>query len=98
LTAVLAVMLSAAKHLCAPRADPSLRSGWHPRAADRPCAAWRRDKQPVRGLDRCPGGTVEHAYLQMSTVLQSFLHMVSLLTCLPNDDSKSGMMISRMMW
>jgi hypothetical protein len=29
----------------------------------------RRDKQPVRCLDRCPGGTVEHAYLQMSVML-----------------------------
>jgi len=29
----------------------------------------RRDKQPVRCLDRCLGGTVEHAYLQMSVML-----------------------------
>src|SRR5260221_6179256 len=35
-------------------------------AADRPFAAWGSDKQPVRCLDRCPGGTVAHASLQMS--------------------------------
>jgi hypothetical protein len=29
-------------------------------------SAAKGDKQPVRFFDRCPGGSVEHAYLQMS--------------------------------
>ena len=46
-------MLSAAKH-DSPRQQPA------------PQLAWRRDQQPVRCLDRCPGGTAEHASLHMS--------------------------------
>ena len=73
LSGVLAVILSAAKHLCAPRAAKGLSAalGCHPERSEG--SARRRDKQPVRCLDRCPGGTVAHASLQMSTSTQKVL-------------------------
>ena len=47
-----------------------LRCAQHDKAetAARPLAGWRRDQQPVRYLDRGPGGPAEHASLQMSAI------------------------------
>ncbi len=81
LSGVLAVILSpfaalrvnSAQELCAPRAVKGLSAalGYHPERSEG--SARRRDKQPVRCLDRCPGGTVAHASLQMSASTQKVL-------------------------